>query len=112
MVNVLRKTMSLGMLILGLTALSRPLSAQEEIDALRKSTKRVAAIYPALARQAHLSGTVKIVVVVTPEGNVKAVRTVGGNPVLVPAAEDAARQWKFEASKKESHVLVAIQFGA
>jgi TonB family protein len=59
-----------------------------------------------------LTGTVKIVVVVTPEGNVKAVRTVGGNPVLVPAAEDAVRQWKFEASKKESHVLVAIQFGA
>jgi TonB family protein len=109
--NVLKKAVCLGMLILGLAAVSRPVGAQQQLDELRQATKKVSPVYPPLAQKAGLSGTVKMVLVVTPEGNVKAVRTVGGNAVLVPAAEAAAKQWKFEVSKVESSVLVALRFG-
>ena len=109
--NVLKKPVCLGMLILGLLAISWPVSAQQELDEQRKATKKVSPVYPPLAQQGRLSGTVKMVLVVTPEGNVKTVRTVGGNAVFVPAAEAAAKQWKFEVSKVESSVLVALRFG-
>ena len=109
--NVLKKAACLGILTLGLVTVSRPVGAQQELDEQRKATKKVAPVYPPLAAQARLSGTVKMVLVVTPEGNVKAVRTVGGNAVLVPAAEAAVKQWKFEVSKIESSVLVALRFG-
>jgi len=98
-----------GMLIAALLAASWPVGAQEP-DEERKTTKRVSPVYPLLARQAKLSGTVKMIVVVTPEGAVKAVRTLGGNPVLVPAAETAVKQWKFEVAKKETSKTVAISF--
>jgi TonB family protein len=111
MMKTLKYLVWLAVLIVSLVSISRPVMAQEKLDEDRKTTKRVAPVYPPLARQAHLSGTVKMVVVVTPEGTVTAVRTIGGNPVLVSAAEDAVKQWKFEVAKKESSVLVAISFG-
>jgi TonB family protein len=101
----------LGMLLLALMAVAR-LAGAQELDEERKATKRVPPIYSPVARAAKLSGTVKMVVVVTPEGAVKSVRTVGGNPVLVPAAEEAVKKWKFEVAKRETSTLVAISFGA
>ena len=38
--------------------------------------------YPELAKKMNLSGTVKIEVVVAPNGTVKEARVVGGHPVL------------------------------
>jgi TonB family protein len=112
MVNELRKAVWSGMVILGLMTIPPTISAQQELDPNRKATKTVTPVYPPVAKAARLSGTVKMVVLVTPEGTVKTVKTVGGNPVLVAAAEDAARQWKFEVAKRESNVLVSVRFGA
>ncbi len=88
----------------------QPISAQEP-EGARKITKKVAPAYPPLALQAHLTGMVRLIAVVTPEGAVKSVRTVGGNAVLAGAAEEAVKKWKFETSKKESIEPVALKFG-
>ena len=111
MANTFEKATCHVMMILGLAVISRPVGAQE-LDEERRATKRVAPIIPPVAKTAKLSGTVKMVVVVTAEGAVKSVRTLGGNPVLVPAAEEAVKKWKFEVSKRETSTLVAISFGA
>jgi TonB family protein len=111
MANGLRTAVWRVVLLLTLAALAWPVEAQQELDDVRKTTKRVEPVYPPVAQRVGLSGTVKMIVLVTPQGNVKAVRTVGGNPVLVSWAEDAVKQWKFEVSKTESSVPVAIQFG-
>jgi periplasmic protein TonB len=52
--------------------------------------------YPPLARQIHLSGSVSIEVMVAPDGRVEAVRGVSGHPMLMTAALEAARGWRFE----------------
>ena len=111
MVHAFRNAVSFGMLILGLSAVAPPVRAEDALHEQRKATKKVAPVYPPIAKMGRLSGTVKMVVVVTPEGTVKTVKTIGGNPVLVPAAEDAAKKWTFEVSKKESSVLVMMTFG-
>ena len=101
--------LSLAALAAGVVA-PKPVSAQEQ-EAARKVTKRVTPIYPPIALQARLKGTVKLMLTVTPEGTVKSVKTLGGNAVFVPAAEEAAKKWKFEVSKKESNEVVAVNFG-
>lgn len=53
-------------------------------------------IYPALARQARVTGVVSIDAVIDTTGNVTEVKAVSGPPLLMPAALEAVRQWKYE----------------
>jgi periplasmic protein TonB len=52
--------------------------------------------YPALARQAHVSGIVVINAVLDEHGNVVGARALSGHPLLIPAALKAVLQWKYE----------------
>ena len=80
----------------------------EEI--LRRAKTKVQPAYPELARKMNLSGTVKIEVVVSPNGTVKDARVVGGHPVLANAALDAARKWRFEPTSAESTGIIDFKF--
>jgi TonB family protein len=53
--------------------------------------------YPELARQMNLAGTVKLAVTVAPNRTVKSMQTVGGNSVLLKAAQGAIYKWKMGA---------------
>src|SRR5450432_2154614 len=55
----------------------------------RKVVTRVAPDYPPLARRIHLEGVVRVEAVVRPNGSVRSTRILGGNPVLVDAAQIA-----------------------
>jgi protein TonB len=52
--------------------------------------------YPLLARQSRVSGAVVIDAVIDTQGNVVQMRTVSGSPLLVMAAMQALRQWRYE----------------
>jgi periplasmic protein TonB len=52
--------------------------------------------YPLLARHARVSGAVVIDAVIDTQGNVAEMRAVSGSPLLVMAAMQALRQWKYE----------------
>jgi TonB family protein len=84
-------------------------SAQND-EIARRAKTRVEPIYPELARKMHLSGTVKIEVVVAANGSVKGARIVGGHPVLAGAALDAARKWRFDPSPTESTGVIDFKF--
>lgn len=110
MSNDVRKAVWVGILVLSLgAAVPRAVSAQEA-EENRRVTRKVAAVYPPIALQARLTGTVRLMALVTPEGAVKSVRTIGGNAVLATAAENAVKQWRYEVSKKESNEAVAVRF--
>ena len=79
---------------------SQSQSQNEEI--LRRAKTKVQPVYPELARRMNITGTVKIEVVVAPNGTVKDARVVGGHPVLAGAALDAAKKWRFEPSGGEN----------
>jgi len=85
-----------------------PAFAQGELT--RKVKTRVAPTYPELARRMNITGTVKVVVVVSPNGSLRDTKVVGGNPILVNAAMDALRRWKFESAKDESTGTVEFKF--
>jgi TonB family protein len=98
----------LGSAILS-TLLAVPgLQAQEEGQ--RKATLRVAPLYPELAKRMNVSGTVKLEVTIAADGKVKSVKPIGGHPVLVEAADQAVKKWKFEPSNSSTTEIVAVQF--
>ncbi len=76
----------------------------------RKVASRVAPVYPDLAKRMHIHGMVKVEAVVRPNGSVKSTRVLGGNPVLLEAAQDAVGKWKFEPAQAETTEIVQLAF--
>ncbi len=79
-------------------------------DLVRRAKTKVQPFYPDLARKMNITGTVKIEVVVAPNGTVKDARVVGGHPVLANAALDAAKKWRFEPAGAESTGVIDFKF--
>src|SRR5579864_2961256 len=76
----------------------------------RKVASRVTAVYPELAKKMHIHGAVRVEAIVRPNGTVKSTRVLGGNPVLVDAAQDAVTHWKFEPAQAETTEVVQLVF--
>jgi len=76
----------------------------------RKAKTRVAPMYPELAKRMSISGVVKVEVVVAPNGSVKSTKVVGGHPLLVNAAVDAVKKWRFETGSEETTGVVEFKF--
>jgi len=53
-------------------------------------------IYPPIARQARIQGSVILAATISKNGTIENLRLVSGHPMLVPAAMDAVRQWKYK----------------
>lgn len=52
--------------------------------------------YPLLARETRTQGTVVLDCIIDTQGNVTQIKLVSGHPLLVQAALDAVRQWKYQ----------------
>lgn len=63
-----------------------------------RATKRVVPRYPPLAKQSGTVGSVRVYVVVDENGEVIEISRSEGPLLLRRAAEDAARQWRFDAT--------------
>jgi len=101
----------LGLLILPIGVPARLSQAQEMGPASnRKAILRVSPSYPEIAKTMKLSGKVRIVAKVAPNGKVIAAEVVGGHPVLGRAAADAVMQWRYEPARAETEEMSVISF--
>jgi periplasmic protein TonB len=57
--------------------------------------RKVVPVYPPVARQARISGTVQLIGMIAKDGTIRNLQVVSGNPLLVKAALDAVRQWVY-----------------
>jgi protein TonB len=103
-------TTGLLTLLVGAMAMFQPLSAVAQGELARKPKTKVSPVYPELARRMNITGSVKVLVVVTASGSLKDTKVVGGNPLLVNAAMDALKKWKFEPGDSESSGTVEFKF--
>ncbi len=78
--------------------------------AKRKVRVKVTPEYPDLAKQMNVTGKVKIEAKIAPDGHVDDTRVVGGSPLLVNAALDALKKWRFEPGPKETTEIVEFTF--
>lgn len=52
--------------------------------------------YPQMAKIAHIQGDVVLQAVIAKNGSIENLRAVSGHPILIQAALDAVRQWKYK----------------
>lgn len=77
---------------------------------------RVVPLYPALARQRSILGTVQIEARIDERGGVKNVKALSGDSILAAAAMDAVQQWKYKPATLNgvptaSNVTIQVVFG-
>jgi protein TonB len=95
---------------------ARPISVSHmsEGDLLRK----VVPAYPALARSARIQGQVVLQAVISKQGTIENLKVLTGPPMLVPAAIEAVRQWRYrpyvlngEPVEVETQITVNFSLG-
>ena len=103
---------SLAMLafVFGVLAPQSAFAQASDMTGDRKVKQKVNPGYPELARHTNISGTVKLEATISPSGQVKNVKVLGGHPLLAGAAEDALRKWKYEPGSGETTAVVEFHF--
>jgi TonB family protein len=56
-------------------------------------------VYPAVAKQSLISGSVEVHFRISPQGNVYDVKSVHGSPILAQAAIEAVEEWRYEPAR-------------
>jgi TonB family protein len=77
---------------------------------VRKLLAQTAPIYPDIARRLNLEGTVKIAVIVGPDGKIRETKVIGGHPILVEAALKALQEWKYERASTDTKIQLEFSF--
>src|SRR2546423_13567193 len=67
----------------------------------RKLIYKVAPVYPPDLKRFAIGGTVRLDVRISPQGTVRTVSPVGGNPALVEAAVTAVKKWKYTPASND-----------
>jgi periplasmic protein TonB len=57
---------------------------------------KVQPVYPPLARQTRIAGTVRLHAIISKTGSVESLEVLSGHPLLVRAAMDAVQQWRYK----------------
>jgi protein TonB len=76
----------------------------------RKVKSSVKPAYPDVARQMHITGTVRLEATVGPDGKVRETRIIGGSPMLAQEASFAVKKWKYEEAPKETIETVEVVY--
>ncbi len=71
---------------------AKPQRVGGEVQAA-KLIRKVIPQYPQMAKLARVSGTVKLTGVIAKDGTIEHLELISGNPLLVPAAIAAVKQW-------------------
>lgn len=76
---------------------------------------KVSPEYPPIARQARISGSVVLQTTIGKDGSIQDLHVVSGHPLLVQAALDAVRQWRYRpyvlnGQPVEADTIVTVNF--
>jgi protein TonB len=90
------------------------ISHMNEGDLVRK----ILPVYPVLARNARVQGQVVLQAVISKQGGIENLKVLSGHPLLVPAAKEAVRQWRYrpyvlnnEPVEVETQITVTFSLG-
>jgi protein TonB len=57
--------------------------------------KKVTPLYPPMAKEARISGTVRFTAIIDKAGNIASLQLMSGHPLLVDSAMEAVKQWQY-----------------
>jgi periplasmic protein TonB len=64
-----------------------------------KAINRPSPEYPAIAKAAHVQGTIVLHAIISKDGTVQDLQYVSGPPLLMKAAMDAVKQWRYQPTE-------------
>jgi TonB family protein len=76
----------------------------------RKLITRIEPEYPDALKKLYIGGAVRVEVVVAPNGSVKSVTLLGGNPILGQSTMKAMKLWKYAPAASEETFTVKLEF--
>ena len=76
----------------------------------RKAVSNPVPVYPEVAKRMHLTGVVKVQVVIGADGRIKEKNIIGGHPVLVNAVEETLKNWKYAPASGETTTQLEFNF--
>lgn len=104
--SVCRRCCSHWLLVLAALVLSSgPLLAQDQ--PCRSKNGPVHATYPEMAKRMKIEGIVRMSLRVGTDGVARDIKVLGGNPLLVSAAQESVRRARFESSDS---CLIVFEF--
>lgn len=93
-----------------------PFTCVSPDDAAKHLTKKVTPDYPSVAQETRIEGIVFLQVGIDEAGTPSLVRVMSGHPLLVQAAADAVRKWKYRPFDPDGklamvNTIVMVTFG-
>jgi TonB family protein len=86
------------------------LLAAHAVADTRKTVANPDPEYPEIARQMHLTGTVRVEIVIAADGTIKYTKILGGHPLLADAVEKALKKWKYAPGNSETTMELNFKF--
>lgn len=103
-----RTAILLAILLIPIVAFSDTVRRVSPEEATSHLTDRVAPVYPQMAVVANIQGTVVLRITIAESGTVTGVNVVSGHPILIQAAIDAVKKWRYKPFLVENKP-VAVQ---
>jgi TonB family protein len=107
MVKIGKMALLVLLLICGTVVAQRPDPGPNIED---KAVKRVAPVYPPLAKRKRVQGKVVVWLQVGTDGAVSDMDFVEGNALFKPASMEAAKQWAFQRSSSGTSGHIVFRF--
>ena len=104
------RTIYAPLCVIVLLLVSTPSVKAQNAPSPRKLVYKVSPKYPRELKQNEIGGSVRLTVLINPNGSVGKISPIGGNPVLVDAATLAVKQWKYAPSDRPTTVELQLDF--
>lgn len=76
----------------------------------RRVITRIEPDYPDALKKLYIGGVVRVEVQVAPNGSVKNVKLLGGNPILGQSTMKAVKSWKYAPAAVDETLTVKLEF--
>ena len=100
----------LAIVLASLAVLPSTTAQQVRSDSKRRIVAQVSPVYPEMAKNIRLSGTVRLRATVAPGGKVIRTEVLGGSPLLVLSATNAVSRFTWEPKTEETQETVEINY--
>lgn len=84
-----------------------PVAIVSEIQAA-KLIRKVTPAYPEMAKRANISGVVEIEAIIAKDGTMRSLRVLRGHPLLINAAVEAVKQWRYRPTLLQGQPVEVI----
>jgi protein TonB len=65
-------------------------------------------VYPPLAKQARIQGTVRFTAIIGKDGTIQNLQLISGHPLLVPSATEAVKQWVYQPTQLNGEAVEVV----